>query len=154
MVAFTKWRKCGEAKGKEDTGRGGGSRTRVECALNNLYDTEQNGRVGRCTYYQDYDRAPAKVVKTGWMCTECSVGLHQECYYDYHRVVHGVILADEYEMNKVRGSRKTLMKVPNGIARIRHYRVPRDHRDGYSCESEGSHDQFPLEQTRCHMQVF
>ena len=39
-----------------------GSSTRVDCALNNLYDTEDKGRVGRCTYYQDYDRKPAPVV--------------------------------------------------------------------------------------------
>ena len=72
------------------------------------------------------------------MCTKCSGGLHQECSYDYHRVVHGVILADEYELNKVRGSHKALKKIPNGSARIRYYRVSKDLRDGYSCESEGS----------------
>ena len=28
-----------------------GSTTRVDCGLNNLYDTQAKGRVGRCTYY-------------------------------------------------------------------------------------------------------
>ena len=41
-----------------------GSTTQVDCALNNLYDMEFKGRVGRCTFYQDYERKPASVVKT------------------------------------------------------------------------------------------
>ena len=91
-----------------------GSTIRVDCGLNNLYDMEAKGRVGRCTYYQDYDRKPVSVVKTSWYCRKCKVGLHQECYYDYHRVVHGIILADEFEINKVRKSRKATKLVPNG----------------------------------------
>ena len=70
-----------------------------------LYDPEEKGRVGRCTYYQDYNRQPASVVKTSRFCRGCGVGLHQECYYDYHRVVHGVILNDEFEIHAVRKSR-------------------------------------------------
>ena len=116
-----------------------GSTTRVDCGLNNLYDTEAKGRVGRCTYYQDYDRKPASVVKTSWYCRQCKVGLHQECYYDYHRVVHGVILADEYEINKVRRSRKATKLHPSST--IRYQRVSVDLQDGYSCESQGSQDE-------------
>ena len=117
-----------------------GSTTRVDCGLNNLYDTECKGRVGRCTYYQDYDRKPASVVKTSWYCRECKVGLHQECYYDYHRVVHGIILADEFELNKVRRSRKCRKRVPNGSSRITYKRHSLDLQDGYSCDSQGSQE--------------
>ena len=73
-----------EKKARAKTVKAGeeGSTTRVDCALNNLYDTEAKGRVGRCTYYQDYKRKPATVVKTSWFWRDCKVGLHQECYYD------------------------------------------------------------------------
>ena len=117
------------------------SSTRVDCALNNLYDTEPKGRVGRCTFYQDYKRKPASVVKTSWFCRECQVRLHQECYYDYHRVVHGIILTDEFEINKVRRSRKHTKRVPNASSRIRYKQHSLDLQDGYSCESQGSQDE-------------
>ena len=69
------------------------------------------------------------------------MGLHQECDYDYHRVVHGVILNDKFEINAVRKSRKALKRVPNGSSRIRYMRQSKDLQAGYSCESEGSQDE-------------
>ena len=76
-------------------------------------------------------------MKTSWFCREFKVGLHQECYYDYHRVVHGM---DKFELNKVRCSRKCRKRVPNGSSRITYKRHSLDLQDGYSCDSQGSQE--------------
>ena len=88
------------------------SKARGECDLNWLYDLEKEGRKGKCTYYQVHKKEAATTCKTPWFCKQCKVFVHPECYHDYHRVRFGVILDLEYEINKVRCSRKMLKKTP------------------------------------------
>ena len=91
-----------------------GSQARRECDLNRLYDLEKYGdrSQGRCTYYQIHQKPPATVCKTSWFCRGCNQFMHPECFSDYHRVRHGVLLDIQADINKVRSSRKMLRKLP------------------------------------------
>ena len=117
-----------------------GSQARRECDLNRLYDLEKVGRSGRCTYYQLYNRPPATNCKTSWFCTACNEFLHPECYYDYHRVRHGVILNLEYQINRSRSSRKMLKPMPQGLHKMHHVRQEANYNTDGSVTSCGSQE--------------
>ena len=120
-----------------------GSKARGECDLNRLYDLEKEGRKGRCTYYQVHNKEPASACKTSWFCKKCKVFLHSECLYDYHRARYGIILDLEYEINKVRRSRKMLKKLPRGVHKMNHVRQSPDIHSDCSVESTGSQRDRP-----------
>ena len=117
-----------------------GSQARRECDLNRMYDLEKVGRSGRCTYYQLHNRPPATNCKTSWFCTACKEFLHPECFYDYHRVRHGVILDLGYQINRSRSSRKMLKPLPQGVHKMHHVRQEPDYNTDGSVSSSGSQE--------------
>ena len=53
-----------------------GSKARGECDLNRLYNSEKEGRKGRCTDDQVHKKEAASTCKTSWFCQKCKVFLH------------------------------------------------------------------------------
>ena len=72
--------------------------------------------------------------------TACKEFLHPECYYDYHRVRHGVILNLEYQINQSRSSRKMLKPLPQGVHKMHHVRQEDDYNSDGSVTSSGSQE--------------
>ena len=120
-----------------------GSKACGECDLNTLYDLEKEGINGRCTYYQVHKKEAASTCKTSWFCQKCKVFVHPECFYDYHRARYGIILDLEYEINKVRSTRKMMKKLPRGVHKMNHVRQSPDIHSDCSVESSGSQRERP-----------
>ena len=64
--------------------------------------------------------------------------MHPECYYDYHRVRHGVVLNLEYQINKSRSSREMMRKMPQGIHKMNHVHAKPDYNTDGSVSSSSS----------------
>ena len=114
-----------------------GCNTRVDCALNNLYNLEKHSRTGKCDYYQDYGHTEAKSVRVVFFCKGCKKGMHPECYYSYHAIRYGVYLDTRYEINKTRARHLARKSIPKEEGTYLWYKVPKDVHssdDGY-----GSH---------------
>ena len=114
-----------------------GCNTRVDCALNNLYNLERHSRTGRCDFYQDFGHQEARSVRVGYWCKGCKAGMHPECYYSYHAVRYGVHLDDRYKINRSRRRQLSRKEIARAEGTFVWYKVPKDMHssdDGY-----GSH---------------
>ena len=121
-----------------------GCNTRVECALNNMYNMEKHSRTGKCDYYQDFGHAEARSVRVGFWCRGCKKGMHPEYYYSYHAIKYGVYLDTRYEINKNRARHMTRKQIPREEGTFVWYKVPKDMHssdDGYG--SHGSQNCRP-----------
>ena len=89
-----------------------GGSSRLGCPSNNSLYLEKKNRNGMCNYYKDYLGRKQGVVNVNApiKCLTCDLGMHEECYYTYHKVREGVVLALASEINDVRRSHLPLKK--------------------------------------------
>ena len=83
-----------------------GSDYRGNCAYNLLFDPSGKSG-GLCTYFQkpageSEKDSEVQCVKTPYFCDGCKKPMHPECYYHFHKVSLGVVLAAGEYVNSIR----------------------------------------------------